>query len=127
MSGCVIWTHALHARKRTREQQENIRDHHQRVHDLQDIAHEARELTHGQGVCANHLAAHPQHERGCCVDCRLEYRQVELSGSKRLGSPLRKLTVYAAKHVALLRLAHVGLDGANGGQVFLHHAVHMVH
>ena len=118
---------ALHAGERAREQQKHVGDHHERVHDQQHVAHKARERAHAQIAGDNHAPADPQDRNGGHVHRQLKHRQVEHGVAESLRRRVRELGVDGVELGPLVLGAHIRLDGAHGGEVFLYHAVEMVH
>ena len=118
---------AFHAGERAREQQKHVGDHHERVHDQQHVAHKARERAHAQLAGDNHASADPQDRNGGHVHRQLKHRQVEHGVAEGLRRRVRELGIDSVELGLLVLGAHVRLDGAHSGEVFLHHAVEVVH
>ena len=116
-----------HTRKSAREQQKHVGNHHERIHDQQHVAHKARERAHAQLAGENHAAANPQDRERSHVHRQLKHRQVEHRAAKGLCRSAGELGIDGVELGLLVLGTHIRLDGTHGGEVFLYHAVEVVH
>ena len=117
----------MDARERTRQQQEHIGEHVERVHDQEHVAHKAGERTHPELSLQDELASEPQERDARHVHRELEDRQVEDGCRERMRCRAGKLPVDFGKALLSPRLPHVGLDGTYCDKVFLEDGIEPVH
>ena len=114
------------AGQRTRQQQKDIGDHHERVHDLHDIAQDAGQLSDLHGAREDQMPAKPQDGDAGGIHGQLKGRQIQYGVMERVLRCLHQLMIDRVEFLFFIFAAHEGLDGADGRQVFLHDGIHPV-
>ena len=93
---------------------------------LQNIAQKAGQLAHLHAADHHHVAAEPEKGDNRGIHDELETGHVENSQMEGMAGGLLEFLIDLGKLLFFIALPDIGLDHADGGQVFLHDRIDVI-